>query len=210
MNENMNGGIGLPSTGVVLGFMVDCLGVSKQELGASQSEKGYKDLELLRKGGLSPEKDGSVMLRVMEAVLALFMEAGEAKQTLEEVLKQTWRAPVRRIRWQTYKHLVVPVPEFAGPPESVLWMWDAQGRLQNLRVHLVHDWTEFLFRHNSLVLDTGGSAPLLDSAVMAWAFLFVVPFLAANIDRALSDDVSQRYVSAKEMREELDRAAGAN
>src|SRR6266481_7025997 len=98
MNSTNADWIGLPITGAVLGFMVDCLGVSKDE-------QGYKDLELLRKGGMSPERDGLVMMKAMRAIIASFMEPEAAKEKLEKVLKEKLKGPVRRIRWQMFKHV---------------------------------------------------------------------------------------------------------
>jgi hypothetical protein len=174
MSASKTTGIGLPSTGAVLGFMVDCLGVSKEDA-------GYKDLELLRKGGMSPEKDGVVMMKAMRAIIASFMDSAVANGKLEKVLKESVTAPVRRIRWQVFKNLLIPVPEFGGSPEAMLWRWDADGRLEDVDEHLVHDWTEFICRHNSLVNDCGGANPPSERAVRAWAVLFVVPFIAANL-----------------------------
>jgi hypothetical protein len=174
MNNTKTNGIGLPTTGAVLGFMVDCLGVSKED-------QGYKDLELLRKGGMSSEKDGEVMIRAMRAIISSFMDSDSAKEKLDKVLREKLKGPVRRIRWQTFKNVLIPVPEFGGPPEAVLWVWGEDGRLKNVEEHLLHDWTEFLFRHNSLENDCGGANPPSEGAVMAWAFMFVVPFVAANL-----------------------------
>ena len=137
--------VGLPSTGAVLAFMVDCLGIPKDGDGY-----GYKELERLRKGGLSAEKQWAVARSVMEAIVASFVDADAANQKIDAVLKQQVTAPIKHVHWQIQKGLFVPVPELAAPREAVTWTWNADGELQNLSGHLVQDWLEFLGRHEFL------------------------------------------------------------
>lgn len=176
MNAPNQDQIGLPTLGAVLAFMVDCLGIPKEGNGYS-----YKEIERLKKGGMASDKNWAVARKVMEAILASFLDAKTAVEILDTVFKQVLAGRVRRIRWHKHDRVLVPVPELAGPPEAANWVWDAQGRLKNLSQHLVHDWTEFLFRHNSLVQDCGSSEPPSQQAISAWAFMFVIPFLAANL-----------------------------
>ncbi len=176
MNASNSDQLGLPTLGAVLAFMADCLGVPKEGDGYS-----YKELERLKKGGMASDKSWAVARKVMEAILGSFLDAKRAAEILDTVFKQVLTGTVRRIRWHKHDRVLVPVPELVGSQEAVNWVWDAQGRLINLSQHLVHDWTEFLSRHNSLVQDCGSGEPVSQQAVAAWAFLFVIPFLAANL-----------------------------
>lgn len=176
MNASNPSQIGLPTMGSVLAFMVDCLGVPKES-----DTYSYKEVERLRKGGMTSDTNWSVARKVMEAILASFLDPRIAPEVLDTVFRQVHTGTVRRFRWHKHDRVFVPVPEFAGPAEATNWVWDAHGRLLDLPQHLVHDWTEFLFRHNSLAQDCGSSDPPSQSAVAAWAMFFVVPFLAANL-----------------------------
>lgn len=168
---------GLPSTGAVLAFMVDCLGVPKETDAYS-----YKELERLEKGGLAMEKHWEVARKVMDAIVASFLEAKAAHQTIDTVFRQTVSAPIKRIHWQMHKGLVVPVPEFSAPYEAVYWKRNAAGELEDFGEILVHDWTEFLARHEFLVNQRGGSERPRHDVVFHWACKFVVPFLAVNLN----------------------------
>jgi len=168
--------VGLPSTGAVLAFMVDCLGIPKDS-----DSYNYKEVERLRKGGLSTEKHWAVARNVMEAIVASFVDAKAANQTVDAVLKQQVAAPIKRIHWQMRKGLLVPVPELAAPHEALTWTWNADGELQNLREHLVQDWIEFLGRHEFLGNQCGWSEKPCANVLFHWTCAFVVPFLAANL-----------------------------
>jgi hypothetical protein len=167
---------GLPSTGAVLAFMVDCLGVPKET-----DHYGYKELERLGKGGLATEKYWAVARKVMDAIVTSFMETKAASQTIDNVFRQKVTAPIKRIHWQMHKGLLVPVPEFAAPREAVFWKRNAVGELKDFGEILVHDWTEFLARHEFLVSQCGSNENPRINVVFHWACAFVVPFLAVNL-----------------------------
>jgi len=167
---------GLPTTGAVLAFMVDCLGVPKEAAGFS-----YKELERLGKGGLATEKYWAVARKVMDAIVASFMEANTARHTIDTVFRQKVAGPIKRIHWQTHKKLLIPVPEFVAPREAVYWKRDAAGELEDFGGILVHDWTEFLERHEVLVSKCGSSEKPQHGIIFHWACAFVVPFLAVNL-----------------------------
>lgn len=167
---------GLPSTGAVLAFMVDCLGVPKET-----DDYTYKELERLAKGGLATETYWAVARKVMEAIVGSFLEMKAASQTIDTVFRQTVSTPIKRIHWQMHKGVLVPVPEFSAPPEAVYWKRNAAGELEDFGEILVHDWTEFLARHEFLVNQCGSSEkPRLD-VMFHWVCTFVVPFLAVNL-----------------------------
>lgn len=168
--------LGLPSTGAVLAFMVDCLGVPKETDAYS-----YKELERLGKGGLATEKYWEVARKVMDAIVASFMEADTARQTIDTVFRQKVAAPIKRIHWQMQKGLLVPVPEFAAPHEAVYWKRNDVGELENFSGILVHDWTEFIQLHESLVSECGIIEKPTHGMVFHWVCAFVVPFLAINL-----------------------------
>jgi len=168
--------LGLPGTGAVLAFMVDCLGVPKETNGYS-----YKELERLAKGGLATEKYWLIARRVMDAIVASFMEASVARQTIDTVFRQKVAGPIRRIHWQRQKRLVLPVPEFAAPREAVCWRRNAAGELEDYAGILVHDWSEFLERHEVLVSKFGSCEMPRHGVIFHWACAFVVPFLAVNL-----------------------------
>lgn len=118
----------LPATGLVLAFIVDCLGVSKEAAGYS-----YKDLQRLRKGGLATEKCWEVVRKVMDSIVGSFL--GEtAAGKIEETLKQKFAAPMRRILWREQKGVLVPVPEFCAPEEAIYWKCDVDGELADWRM----------------------------------------------------------------------------
>lgn len=174
---------GLPSTGAVLAFMVDCLGVSKDA-----AEYSYKELERLKKGGLATEKYWAVAHKVMDAVVASFLEATTARQTIDKVFRQTVSTPIKRIHWQKHKGVLVPVPEFTAPREAVYWKRNAAGELEDFGEILVHDWTEFLARHEFLVNQCGSSEKPRRNVIFHWACAFVIPFLAVNLNDYLRNN----------------------
>lgn len=169
-------GFGLPTTGAVLAFMVDCLGIPKET-----DDYGYKELERLKKGGMATETYWAVARKVMDAIVGSFLETKTASQTIDSVFKQKVAVPIKRIHWQMRKGVLVPVPEFTAPSEAIYWKRNAAGELEDFGEILVHDWTEFLARHEFLVSKCGSTAkPRLD-VVFNWACTFVVPFLAVNL-----------------------------
>ena len=157
--------------------MVDCLGVPKETDAYS-----YKELERLGKGGLATEKHWMVARKVMDAIVGSFLEAKTARQTIDTVFRQTVAAPIKRIHWQMHKGVLVPVPEFSAPREAVYWKRNAAGELEDFGEILVHDWTEFLARHEFLVSQCGSSKKPRHEVVFHWACKFVVPFLAVNLN----------------------------
>jgi hypothetical protein len=167
---------GIPSTGAVLAFMVDCMGIPKKT-----DDYDYKELERLRKGGCGSDTYWLVARKVMDAIVASFTDARTAKETIDAVFRQKIAPPVRGIHWRTQNDLTVPFPEFAAPKEALTWKWNAAGELQNLAEHLVHDWTEFLQRHEYLVTKFGSSDRPQQNVVFHWICAFVVPFLAVNL-----------------------------
>jgi hypothetical protein len=156
--------------------MVDCLGVPKENDGYS-----YKELERLGKGGLATEKYWAVARKVMDAIVGSFLEAKTANQKIDTVFRQAASAPVKRIHWQMHNKLLVPVPEFSAPREAVFWKRNATGELEDFGEILVHDWTEFLLRHEFLVRRCGSGDNPRINVVFFWACVFVVPFLAMNL-----------------------------
>jgi hypothetical protein len=167
---------GLPTTGAVLAFMVDCLGVPKETEAYS-----YKELERLKKGGLKTETYWAVTRKVMDAIVGSFLETKTASQTIDSVFKQKIATPIKRFHWQMHKGVLVPIPEFSAPPEAIYWKRNAAGELEDFGEILVHDWTEFLARHEFLVMQCGSTiTPRLD-VVFNWTCRFVVPFLAVNL-----------------------------
>src|SRR5260370_3154202 len=128
---------GLPTTGAVLAFMVDCLGVPKETDAYS-----YKELERLGKGGLATEKYWTVARKVMDAIVGSFLGANAASQTIDTVFRQKVAPPIKRIHFQKQRGVFVPVPEFAAPGEAIFWKRNAAGELEDFGEVLVHDWTE--------------------------------------------------------------------
>ncbi len=167
---------GFPTTGAVLAFMVDCLGIPKETEAYS-----YKELERLKKGGMATEMYWTVARKVMDAIVGSFLKTKTASQTIDSVFKQKVAASIKRIHWQMQKGVLVPVPEFSAPLEAVYWKRNAAGELEDFGEILVHDWTEFLERHEFLADKCGSTTkPRLD-VVFNWACRFVVPFLAVNL-----------------------------
>jgi uncharacterized protein (DUF2384 family) len=167
---------GLPSTGAVLAFMVDCLGVPKET-----DEYSYKELERLAKGGLATEKYWAVARKVMDAIVGSFLEANAASQKIDTVFRQKVSAPIKRIHWQMHKGLLIPVPEFSAPREAVFWKRNSAGELEDFGEILVHDWTEFLHWHEFLVNQCGRGEKTRINVIFHWACAFAVPFLAVNL-----------------------------
>ncbi len=156
--------------------MVDCLGVPKKT-----DAYGYEELQRLRSGGLGTDNYWTVARKVMDAIVATFVEPTTARQTIDIVTKQKIAAPVRRILWQMNKGVLIPVPEFGAPPEAIFWKRNAAGELEDFHEVLVHDWLEFLWRHEFLVQKCGSSESPNADAVLKWVMMFVIPFLAQNL-----------------------------
>ena len=167
---------GLPSTGAVLAFMVDCLSVPKET-----DDYSYKELERLAKGGLATEKYWAVARKVMDAIVGSFLEANAASQKIDTVFRQKVSAPIKRIHWQMHKGLLIPVPEFSAPREAVFWKRNSAGELEDFGEILVHDWTEFLHWHEFLVSQCGSTEKPRSNVIFHWACAFAVPFLAVNL-----------------------------
>ena len=168
--------VGLPSLGAVLAFMIDCLGAPKETENYS-----YKELERLGKGGLAMEKYCTVARKVMDGILSSFLETKVASQTIDRVYRQKLSTPVRGVHWQRHKRLFIPVPEFSAPPEAFYWRRNEVGQLADFAAILVHDWTEFMDRHEFLTSHCGTSENPHPYVVLQWACAFVVPFLAENL-----------------------------
>lgn len=168
--------LGLPSTGTVLGFVIDSLGVPKKT-------EGYDHWEIrrLKKGGHATEKHWEVVRKVIVAVVASFTDAQTARQTVDEVFRQKVSTPIKRIHWQMQRGLLVPVPEFEAPMQSAALKWNAAGELENLCERLVHDWVEFIQCHEYLTTKCGSTESPRTEAVFQWASAFVVPFLTMNL-----------------------------
>jgi hypothetical protein len=168
---------GLPSTGAVLAFMVDCLGTPRKT-----DAYDYKEIERLEAGGLAEAKYWAVARKVMDAIIASFLGHKTASQTIDTVFQQTVAAPINRIHWQMQKGVLVPVPERAAPHEAIYWKRNATGKLENFGEILVHDWTEFLTWHEFLVSKFGSNEKPRRNVIFHWACRFVVPFLAVNLN----------------------------
>jgi len=166
----------------VLAFIVDCLGVPKEAAGYS-----YKDLERLKKGGMATDKYWEVARKVMDSIVCTFMGNAAAQKT-DSVLKQKFAAPVRRTYWRRHKGLFIPVPEFGAPAEAIYWKRNAAGELEDFGEVLLHDWIEFLFRHEFLAGECGSTETPSIKAIAPWASMFVVPFLAQNLIEYIRND----------------------
>lgn len=177
MSQPSTTGLGLPSTGAVLAFIVDCLGVPKETDGYS-----YKKIERLKKRGLASETYWAVIRKVMDAIIMSFLEQKMASKTIDTVFRQTVAAPIKRIHWQMHKGVFVPVPEFAAPREAVYWKRNTAGELENFSEILVHDWIEFLAWHEFLVSKLGSNENPRHNVIFHWACRFVIPFLAVNLN----------------------------
>lgn len=172
----------LPSTGAVLAFIVDCLGIPKKT-----DAYDYYELRRLRKGGLATDNYWEVARKAMDAIVGSFMGAGATHKT-ETVLKQKFSAPVRRVFWRQHNGVFIPVPEFGAPAEAIYWKRDAAGELEDFGEVLLHDWTEFLFRHEFLAGECGSTESPSLKAILPWACMFVVPFLAQNLIEYIRND----------------------
>jgi hypothetical protein len=168
---------GLPATGAVLAFMVNCLGVPKKT-----DAYDYEEIERLEMGGLADAKYWIVARKVMDAIVASFLDHQTAGQTIDTVFRQNVAAPIKRIHWQMHKKTLVPVPEFAAPTEALCWKRNATGELENFCEVLVHDWTEFLAWHEFLVNKLGSTKTPRHNIVVHWTSRFVIPFLAVNLN----------------------------
>src|SRR3954470_13002838 len=106
----------IPNMGEVLGFMVDWLGVPKK-----QEHYKPKDLERLRKGGLSPQKYWSITHKVIVAILASFTDGKVADETIKKLFRQKL-ASAQKLGWlQKPNGLWVPVQETEPLPDSLRW-----------------------------------------------------------------------------------------
>ncbi len=180
------GEMGLPNTGEVIAFMVDCLGVRKR--GNKDSFKEYDELKKLKKGGLATDEHGRIARKILEASVASFMDPEAAQKTTEKVLKQKIAAPVRRILWRDQNGVLIPTPEFGAPKEAIYWKRNADGELDDFGEVLVHDWTEFLFRHDYLVSKCGDCQTPRNEAILPWLCMFALPFLAQNLIEYIRND----------------------
>jgi len=168
---------GLPSTGAVLAFMVDCLGVPRKT-----DAYDYKEIERLEAGGLAEAKYWAVARKIMDAIIASFLDHETASQTIDMAFQQTVTAPIKRIHWLMQKGVLVPVPERAAPHEASYWKRNATGKLENFGEILVHDWIEFLAWHEFLVGKFGSAGKPRHNVIFYWACRFLVPFLAVNLN----------------------------
>lgn len=172
----------LPSTGAILAFIVDYLGVPKET-----ADYSYKQLERLRKGGMAPDKRQEVARKVIDAIVASFMGSG-AVEKIDSVLKQKFAAPVKGYRWKPHGSLVLPIPEFGAPDEAIYWKQNEAGELVDFAEVLIHDWTEFLYRHEFLVETCGSTETPSHKAIVPWVCMFVAPFLAQNLIEYIRND----------------------
>ena len=156
--------------------MVNCLGVPKKT-----DAYDYEEIERLEMGGLADAKYWIVARKVMDSIVASFLDHQTAGQTIDTVFRQNVAAPIKRIHWQMHKNTLVPVPEFAAPSEALYWKRNATGELENFGEVLVHDWTEFLAWHEFLVNKLGSTKTPRHNIVVHWTSRFVIPFLAVNL-----------------------------
>jgi hypothetical protein len=165
----------VPNMGEVLGFMVDWLGVPKE-----QESYIHKDLERLRKGKLSEEKYWFVAHKVIVAILASFTDESTATETIKKIFLQKL-ATERKLGWlQNANGLWIPVQETEPLPDSLRWKFNKDGGVENLLERLVLDWIEFLERNEFLRKNTlvEERSPEL---IIRWATLYAIPFVAYNL-----------------------------
>ena len=166
----------LPSTGQVLAFMVDCLGVPKDS-----DHFNYAEFKRLKNGGLAPDTYWEVARKTMAGIVASFVGDQAAKPTIDNILKQRASTPVRKYHLEKRGPLVVPVPELEAPEESLFWKFDEAGNVTNFGEIILHDWMEFLQKHEYLVQQSARGDSKDGKAFIFWLHLFVIPFLASSI-----------------------------
>ncbi len=161
--------------GEVLGFMVDWLGVPKK-----QESYVHKELERLRKGGLSEEKYWFIAHKVIVAILASFTDEKTADETIRKIFLQKL-ASAKKFGWlQNPNGLWVPVQETEPLPDSLRWRFNKDGDVENLLERLVLDWIEFLERNEFLRMNTPVEQRTPE-LIIRWATLFAIPFVAYNL-----------------------------
>ena len=175
---------GLPSMGEVLGFCVDCLGVPKEH-----ESYTHKELQRLRRGGLSPDKYWKIAHRLIVAILEAYLGAPMAEQTVTKLFLQKLMSPRKRDWVQAAGGLWVPIHSLEPSPDALHWKVNEAGQIENQAERLVLDWMELLERNEFLRHRTAGtkrSAALVER----WASVFVLPFVACNLIEYLAADSS--------------------
>ena len=166
----------LPATGEVLAFIIHCLGVAKDN-----EHFNYSDFKRLQRGGLGPDKYWEVVRKTMDAIVAMFLGDEPARKALLQTLIQRGSAPIRKYHLEPRGSLVIPVAERYAPRESLYWKYDESGKVCNFREILLHDWTEFLEKHDYLIRKCGGVSKTGAMSFACWLNMFAIPFLAASL-----------------------------
>ena len=175
MNNSQSLPSGIPSTGKVLDFIVDCLGVPK-----ANELFHTKELQRLSKGGLSHEKYWAVAHKVICGIVASFNDWNAARQMVDRAISQRHNAPIKNVSKRLFKDTWVFVPDLMPPSDAVRWKVNAAGEVENLPERLVLDWVEFLER-NEFLFQRIASQPQSPEQFFYWISLFVIPFLAYNL-----------------------------
>ena len=102
----------IPTTGELLDFIVDCLGVPK-----NTDAYSHKDLERLRNGGMAPGKHWEVARRVTKAIVASFVDEGTASNTMDQALAQKTQVPLIGYRCVLRNGLWNAIPEYLPQPQ---------------------------------------------------------------------------------------------
>ena len=142
---------GIPTTAQILRYLIRVLGLP------IKGAVGYKDLQRLESGGLSPEKIMEVLEAVFDHLWSLGA-TGEANGSLDAVRDR-----------------------FEGKDEEAKrWRYDAEGRPIFGRTEWLREFLEFLHRNDALRRAVG-PAFVGRGAVFIWLRQFVIPFWAANL-----------------------------
>lgn len=177
--------------GEILGFIVDCLGVPREKRESPVKKNSYlfKDLQRLKKGGLSPEKYWAVTHKIIVSILAMFTDDVAAHETIKKIfLKKLFSRPQRD--WiQMPNGLWLPVTEREPLEDQLQWKFNKQGEIINFQERFVLDWLEFLERNEFLLKHTPPQKRTPE-LIALWTSIYALPFFAYNLIEYLSADAS--------------------
>ena len=166
----------MPDVAMILKFLVDCLGVHKND-----PPLNYRDFGRLTKGELGAERYRKVLRNTMDAIGAMFLGNENAEELIDRMFAQRMEAPVKVERWRQHGKLLVPAPIRDVPKEASRWLLDEAGNVTNFRDILLHNWAEFL-ELVEFIRDGFGNEPLEDDlGRLAWLDWFALPLLAMNM-----------------------------
>jgi hypothetical protein len=175
MKATTHSASGLPNMGEILGFIVDCLGVPKEK-----DSYTHKELQRLKKGGLSPQKYWAIAHKIIVSILASFTDDDAANQTIKKMLLQKLASRQKRDWMQMPNGLWLPVTELEPLPDALHWKFNDQGEVINFQERFVLDWLELLER-NEFLLAHAPAQKRSPELLTLWASIFVLPFVAYNL-----------------------------